>query len=108
VSSARFAGWARQVAQLYQSSGWNVQARATLQEALARTGALNDSHPSRTDLLNALADFWLQDGNLMKAVGYLEQAATAQAAVPPAVAPGFTEQTGRLAESRFTSLRSAI
>ena len=104
VSSARFAGWARQVAQLYQSSGWNAQARATLQEALARTGGLNDSHPSRTDLLNALADFWLQDGNLLKAVGYLEQAATAQAAAPPA-APQFAEQAARLSVQGAFAMR---
>ena len=97
VNSPRFAGWARQVAQLYQSSGWNAQARAIVQEALERTGPLGDAHPSRTDLLNAMGDFWLQDGNLLKAVGYLEQAATAQAAAPPAAEGRFTEQAGRIA-----------
>ena len=97
VNSPRFAGWARQVAQLYQSSGWNAQARAIVQEALERTGPLGDAHPSRTDLLNAMGDLWLQDGNLLKAVGYLEQAATAQAVAPPAAAPAFTEQAGRIA-----------
>ncbi len=97
AGSARFAGWARQVAQLYQSSGWNARARAVLQEALARTGALGDSHPSRAGLLTALGDMWQQDGNLLKAVDYLEQAATAQASTPPEAAPRFAEQTGRIA-----------
>ncbi len=44
-----------------------------------------------------VGDFWLQDGNLLKAVGYLEQAATAQAAAPPAAEGRFTEQAGRIA-----------
>jgi len=74
VDSPRFAGWAQQVAQLYQSSSLNAQARAILREALARTGLLGDSHPSRIATLNALGESWRQDGNLLKAVGYLEQA----------------------------------
>lgn len=86
VDSPRFAGWAQQVAQLYQSSSLNAQARAILREALARTGLLGDSHPSRIATLNALGESWRQDGNLLKAVGYLEQAATAQAAAPPETA----------------------
>jgi len=86
VDSPRFAGWAQQVAQLYQSSSMNAQARAILQEALARTGPLGDSHPSRIAMLTALGDSWRQDGNLLKAVGYLEQAAAAQAAAPPIAA----------------------
>jgi tetratricopeptide (TPR) repeat protein len=97
AGSARFAGWARQVAQLYQSSGWNARARAVLQEALDRTGALGDSHPTRTGLLTALGDLWQQDGNLLKAVDYLEQAATAQASAPTEAAPQFAERTGRIA-----------
>jgi hypothetical protein len=105
ASSPRFAGWARQVAQLYQSSGRNAQARAILQEALERTGALGDSHPSRTGLLNALADFWLQDGNLLKAVGYLEQAATAEAASAPTAAPQFAEQAARLSVQGAFAMR---
>jgi tetratricopeptide (TPR) repeat protein len=83
VESPRFAGWAQQVAQLYQNSNFNAQARSILQEALARTAPLGDSHPSHTTMLNVLSDFWRQDGNLLKAVEYLEQAATAQAAAPP-------------------------
>jgi tetratricopeptide (TPR) repeat protein len=74
------------LAQLYQNSGLNAQARAVLQEELARTGSLGDSHPSHTAVLSALADSWRQDGNLLKAVGYLERAAAALAAAP-ATAP---------------------
>ena len=87
ADSPRFAGWAQQVAAAYQNSSWNVQARAILQEALARTASLGDSHPSRIALLNALGESWRQDGNLLKAVGYLEQAAAAQPTAPPAVTP---------------------
>ena len=77
----------QQLAQLYQNSGLNAQARALLQEEVARTGPLGDSHPSHTAVLSALADSWRQDGNLLKAVGYLEQAATALAAAPATAPP---------------------
>jgi tetratricopeptide (TPR) repeat protein len=86
VDSPRFAGWVQQVAQAYQNSNRSAQARAVLQEALARTRPLGDSHPSRIAALNALGDSWRQDGNLLQAVGYLEQAAAAQAAAPPITA----------------------
>jgi tetratricopeptide (TPR) repeat protein len=86
ADSPRFPGWVQQVTQLYQSASLNAQARAILQEALARTSPLGDSHPYRIDMLNALGDSWQQDGNLLKAVEYLEQAATAQAAAPPIAA----------------------
>ena len=95
ADSPRFAGWAPQVAQLYQNSGMNAQARAILQEALTRTGPLGDSHPSHIAMLGALGESWRQDGNLLKAVGYLEQAATAQAAAPP-VAPSQTVMRGAM------------
>ena len=87
VDSPRYANWAQQIAQLYQASNWNGQARAILQEALARTAALGDTQRSRIALLSALGNSWQQDGNLLKAVDYLEQAAAAQAAAPPVAAP---------------------
>ncbi|HMC60302.1 MAG TPA: hypothetical protein VKJ01_14020, partial [Candidatus Solibacter sp.] len=87
VDAPPFAGWVQQVAQSYQNSTLNAQARAVLQEALARTVALPDWHPSRIAMLNALGNAWHQDGNLLKAVGYFEQAATAQATAPPPAAP---------------------
>jgi tetratricopeptide (TPR) repeat protein len=82
VDSPRFAGWAQQVAQTYQNAGLNGQARAILQEALARTSRLGDSQLSHIAMLSLLGESWWQDGNLLKGVGYLEQAATAQAAAP--------------------------
>jgi tetratricopeptide (TPR) repeat protein len=87
VDSPQFAFWVQQVAQLYRNSNWNSQARAILRDALDRTGPLGDSHPSRIALLNALADSWRQDGNLLKTVGYLEQAAAAQSATPAPSTP---------------------
>lgn len=86
ADSPQFGGWAQQVAQLYQNSSLNAQARATLQEGLARLAPLGESHPSRIELLNQLASSWQQDGNLLKAAGYLEQAAAGQAATPPLAA----------------------
>jgi tetratricopeptide (TPR) repeat protein len=85
VDSPQFPGWAQQVAQLYQNANWNAQARAILRDALDRTRPLGDSHPSRIALLTALSDAWRQDGNLLKAAGYLEQAAAAQPATLGAV-----------------------
>ncbi len=83
VDSPRFAGWVQQVAQIYQASGWNAKARAILEESLTRAAPLGDSHPSRLAILNALGESWRQDGNLLKAVGFLEQAAASQATAPP-------------------------
>ena len=100
VDSPRFAGWVQGVAQFYQSANWNAPARAILQEALDRTRPLGDSHPSRISLLTALSDSWRQDGNLLKAAGYLEQAAAAQPATPSAIytytrLAGLYQQLGR-------------
>ncbi len=88
VDAPQYQGWVQQVAQAYQSSGVNLQARAILQDALTRTAPLGNSHPAHVGMLSALADSWWQDGSLLKAAGYLEQAAAAQAeAPPPATAP---------------------
>jgi hypothetical protein len=84
VGSSQFTGWAQQVAQLYRNASLNAQARAVLQEALARTESLGDSHPTHIAMLDAMGEAWRQDGNLLKAVAYLEQAAAAQAGAPPA------------------------
>jgi tetratricopeptide (TPR) repeat protein len=84
ADSPRFTDWVYQVMQLYQHSNLNVQARVVLQESLTRTGPLGDSHPSQIAILSALGDSWRQDGNLLKAVGYLEKTAAAQTAAPPA------------------------
>jgi len=87
VDSSQFANWVQQVMQLYQASALNAQARAVLQESLDRTAPLGDSHPSRIAMLSELGESWRQDGNLLKAIGYLEKAAAAQpSAHPPAAA----------------------
>jgi tetratricopeptide (TPR) repeat protein len=93
ANAPRFPGWAQQVAQLYQNAGLNAEARSILQDALTRTAPLGEWHPSHIAALNALAESWQQDGNLLKAVAYLEQAAAAQAALPaltPQPAQGVT------------------
>jgi tetratricopeptide (TPR) repeat protein len=100
VDSPQFAFWVQGVAQLYQNSNWNSQARAILRDALDRTRPLGDSHPSRIPLLTALSDSWRQDGNLLKAAGYLEQAAAAQPAAGSAIytytnLAGLYQQLGR-------------
>ena len=82
ADSPQFTGWVEQVARLYQNSSWNSQARAILLEALDRTRPLGESHPSHIDMQIALADSWRQDGNLLKAVAYLERAAAAQPPTP--------------------------
>jgi len=84
ADAPNFGGWVMQVAQLYQASDANMKALAILQDGLARTAPLGESNNSRIGILTALGDYWRQDGNLLKAVKYLEQAAAAQAAAPPA------------------------
>jgi len=71
-----------EVARLLRSAGRNSEARAVLEDGLARTAPLGVSHPSRIAILNELAAFWEGDGNLLKAVGYLEQATAAESAAP--------------------------
>jgi tetratricopeptide (TPR) repeat protein len=83
VDSPLFAGRVQQVTQFYQISNLNAQARAVLQESLNRMGTLEDSAPSRIAILSAIGESWRQDGNLLKAVVYLEKAAAAQASEHP-------------------------
>jgi tetratricopeptide (TPR) repeat protein len=84
VDSPRFADRVLQVAQSYSTAGLNAQARTILHDSLARTVPLGDSHPTHIAVLIALGDSWRQDGNLLKAVEYLEEAAAAQASAPAA------------------------
>lgn len=89
VDEPRFSMWAQSVSQLYRNQGWNAQARAVLQEALDRTGALPDSASSRLMILRALGEAWRQDGNLLKAVPYFERTAAEESAASRATgAPG--------------------
>src|SRR5207244_6563013 len=78
-----YSGGVQQVAQLYQGSGRNVQARAIVQQALDRTTSLGESHPARIQLLTTMADYWQQERNLLKSVGYMEKAVAALEAAPP-------------------------
>src|SRR6266403_1420430 len=75
------------VAQLYHDSGWRAQARAVVQDELSRANSPAESHPIRIQLLNMLADFWQQDGNLLKALSYREQAVAALESAPPSTSP---------------------
>ena len=84
----QFESWVRQVAQLFGAAGRTAQARDVLQEALARSAPLGNSHPSRVAILSELANLWQQDGNLLKAAACLEQAVAAKTSAPSAsVAP---------------------
>jgi tetratricopeptide (TPR) repeat protein len=90
LTSPNFAAWVREISELYQTAGWNAKARSVLQDALARTASLADGGNLYRTILNSLAMAWLQDGNLLKQAGALEQLAAAQLAAPrsPAVPAG--------------------
>jgi len=85
ADSPQFAGWVHRVAQLYQASSLNAQARTVLLESLARTAPKGDSQTAYFRILSALGESWRQDGSLLKAAGYLERAATAQASKQGAI-----------------------
>src|SRR5713101_3837933 len=95
------------VAQLFQSSGWWAQARAVVQDELSRANSLAESHPTRIQLLNMLADFWGQDGNLLKALSCREKAVAALDAAPPSASqnapqPMFNSAARTAAANRTT------
>jgi tetratricopeptide (TPR) repeat protein len=75
------------VAQLYQSSGWHAQARAVVEDELSRAISLVESHPVRIQLSNMLADFWQQNGNLLRALSYREKIVAALEASPASASP---------------------
>jgi tetratricopeptide (TPR) repeat protein len=83
VASPQYGGWAQSVAQFY---GNGAQARAVLEEALARTEALPKNSATRIALLSGLSNLWQQDRNLLQALAYAEQAVQYAAAAPPASA----------------------
>jgi hypothetical protein len=108
----RFGRWAQSVAQLYEQAGYGAQGRAVLQEALERTAG---SSASRIAILDALGSAWEQDGNLLKALPYLEQSAAAEPAAPAsnaAVQPGLrgvivSSLSGPFASSRISAYAPA-
>ena len=83
VNAPQYPGWVQGVAQIYQSSGRNVQARAIVQQALDRATSLGESHPARIQLLTMMANYWQQERNLLKSVAYMEKAVAALEAAPP-------------------------
>src|SRR5437870_1764423 len=92
VDSPQLLSRVQAVAQIYQSSGRRAQARAVVQDSLSLADSLGESHFIRIQLLNMLADFWQQDGNLLRALSYREKAVAAQESAPPSgspEAPGF-------------------
>jgi hypothetical protein len=113
----QWAGRVQNLAQAYQGSGRHVQARAVVQDALMRANALPEWNPAHIQLLNTLAEFWQQDGNLLKALSYREKAVAAFEATPPGASsdaaqamppgvPSMVASTGRLPgviNGRFTS-----
>ena len=81
-----FPSWVQTVVEMYQSGARTAQARAVVEEALARTGKSGTSNPNRLAMLSNLAQLWQQDGNLLKAVLCQEQA-VAEAEKPAAALP---------------------
>ena len=84
VDSPQFGQRARTVAQLYDNGAMSSQARAILEQSLARTGRSPAGQRTRVSLLFALADSWEQDRNLLKAVNYREQGIAEFEKLPPA------------------------
>lgn len=83
AGSQQWAAHVQNLAQSYQGAGRHMQARAVIEDALSRANAAPEWSPTRIQLLNKLADFWQQDGNLLKAVSYREKAVSAFEATPP-------------------------
>jgi tetratricopeptide (TPR) repeat protein len=69
-----------------------LQARAVIQDALARANALPEWNPARIQLLNTLAGISQQDGNLLKALSYREKAVAAFETTPPGAAAELAAQ----------------
>jgi tetratricopeptide (TPR) repeat protein len=77
VDATQFVNWVQMVSQMYEQAGKAVEERSVVEAALARANHLPDAHPTRVALLTMLARSWQSDGSLLKAAGYLEQAAAA-------------------------------
>src|SRR4051812_28836123 len=77
VESPEFPGLVRHTSELYSNALMTAEARAVLRRALDRAAHLPQSHPTRILLLDALADSWEQDGNLLQTAECLEKVAMA-------------------------------
>ena len=104
AEAPQFGSWVQQVAQLYQNGGMSAKSSAIVQDALARAGKLGDAHPARILLLNALADYWEQDRNLLKAAATLEKAVAALDAAPPAEPAAARTEGGGPPVARFVAI----
>ncbi len=100
--SLQWANRVEAVARVYQGSGRSLEARAIVQEALSRA----DSPAIRIQLLNTLADFWQQDGNLLKALSYREKALAAHESAPAST--NDSHALPQFAASRIGSFRTSI
>jgi len=103
LDSKQWAFRVQNLAQSYQGSGRYVQARAVVQGALARAQALPEWDPVRIQLLNMLAEFWQQDGNLLQAVSYREKAVAAFEATPPGAAVAAQRDPAGISVSQLSS-----
>ena len=83
LDSPVFLNRTQSVSQMYQSAGHPAQARKVLQEALARAESLGESSQVRIQLLDILAGYWHQEGNLLKALSYREKVVAVVEAAPP-------------------------
>src|SRR5579872_7458048 len=102
LSSPQWPGRVQNLAQSYQGSGRHAQARAMVADALSRASTLPEWSPARLQLLTTLAEFWQQDGNLLKAVSYREKAVAAFEATPPGAAAQPTQRdTAKLVSGGF-------
>lgn len=80
IDSPQYGSWAHAISRFY---GNGLQARAVLEEALARTESLPKNSVIRITLLTAMSDWWQQDRNLLQALSYAEQVME----LGPALAP---------------------
>jgi tetratricopeptide (TPR) repeat protein len=104
VEDGMFLSSVESLAQRYVEAGWRAKGIAIYQDALARFAALPPWHFGRVRLLLDLANEWEDDGNLLKALPFLEQAVAAQAAAPPNAPTG---KDPRALNPQFTRLKFA-
>lgn len=108
ADAGAYVGWVQQVAGMYQNAGRTAEARSVLEEALARAGKSSTSSSILSSLYTSLAQIRQQDGNLLRAAMYQEQAITeatkpaASEPRPPAAGGGaYFLVSGRRAQFRF-------
>jgi hypothetical protein len=78
TDAPQFETWVGQVWSLYERASRSAEARAVLEDAIARAG----NGQTAADLLNNLSSSWEQDGNLLRAVSCAEKAVAAAETAP--------------------------